>query len=65
MTDKTSLFDNIKKGAPQGATLLENVNTEGLSKQQKKKLKARIRKQKQDEEDSQEEDEQTGSNTVL
>jgi len=40
------LFNNIKKGAPQGATLLENVNTEGLTKQQKKKLKAKMRKQK-------------------
>jgi 3-isopropylmalate dehydratase small subunit len=54
LIDKTSLFDNVKSKPqhPQGATLLEGIDTVGLTKQQKKKLKRKIKKEQQKEEDS-------------
>ena len=54
--DKTSLFNNIKsKAQEKGATLLEGVDTEGLTKLQKKKLKIRIKKEQVKDEESQDE----------
>jgi hypothetical protein len=40
------LFNHLKnKTHPQGATLLEGIDTDGLTKQQKKKLKRKIKKE--------------------
>ena len=47
MIDKTSLFNHVKNKTHvhHGATLLEGIDTEGLTKQQKKKLKRKIKKE--------------------